>query len=128
MLNFKVTVQPSVEVISLALAKTQLRVDFPDDDILITGLITAARQWAEAYTRRAFFTQTIVLSLDQFPLFGFQGGTIPPAGQNSYNYFSAYWGPMTIRLPRPGAVGVTSITYLDLTGTTQTLDPIALLL
>ncbi len=67
MLSFQRTAPPIVEPVPLALAKQQLRVDFPDDDVLIAGYITAAREWAEVYTRRAFFNQSFVLSLDAFP-------------------------------------------------------------
>lgn len=123
MLNFRVTVEPTAEPISLEMAKSHLRVDFRDDDVLITALISAARSWAEVYTRRAFFEQTIVLSLDAFPLFSYGNGTIPPAQLHGYPYYSAYWDPLCIRLPRPSTVSVQSITYRDLTNTIKTLDP-----
>lgn len=38
--------------------------DVADDDVLISNLITAARQKAEEYTRRAFITQTWEFALD----------------------------------------------------------------
>lgn len=122
MLSFAITVPPAVEPVSLAQAKQHLRVDFPDDDLLIAALITAARQWAEHYCKRAFFTQTIVLSLDAFPLF-MNSSTIPPTQQRGYPYYSAYWDPLAIRLPRPTTVSVQSIIYRDLTNALQTLDP-----
>jgi uncharacterized phiE125 gp8 family phage protein len=37
--------------------------------------------------------------------------------------FGRFWHQIAIRLPKPGCVAVQSITYIDLTGTTQTLDP-----
>jgi hypothetical protein len=122
MLSFKVTVAPAVEPVTLALAKQHLRVDFTDDDVLITGLITAARQWAEVYCRRAFFDQTIVLSLDAFPLFLYNNGTIPPSQMRGYPYYASYWDPLAIRLPRPSTVSIASITYIDQTNTVQTLS------
>lgn len=39
-------------------AKAHLRVDVTDEDMLIQRCVAAARRWAEAYTRRAFVTQT----------------------------------------------------------------------
>jgi hypothetical protein len=123
MLNFKVTVPPKAEPVSLPEAKAHLRVDFPDDDLLIQGLIQASREMAEVYTRRAFFTQTIVLSLDSFPLYFGENGTLQPSQVHGFPYYSAYWDPLAIRLPRPSAISVTSITYRDLTNTVQTLDP-----
>jgi hypothetical protein len=123
MLNFKVTVPPAAEPVSLDVAKKHLRVDFDDDDLLIQALVSAAREWAEIYCKRAFFNQTIVLSLDAFPLFTYCNGTIPSAQMHGWPYYSAYWDPLAIRLPRPSTVSVQSITYCDLTNTVQTLDP-----
>jgi hypothetical protein len=123
MLSFRLTTPPSVEPVSLALAKQQLKVDFPDEDTLIAGFITAARQWAEVYTKRAFFTQSFQLSLDAFPLFMANNGTLPPSQLRGWPYYSSYWDPLAIRLPRPTCLTVDKITYLDLTNTIQTLDP-----
>jgi uncharacterized phiE125 gp8 family phage protein len=123
MLNFKITVPPIAEPVSLQDAKQHLRVDFPEDDLMIQALISACREWAEVYCKRAFFDQTIVLSLDAFPLL-FTGcnGTIPPSQMHRWPY-SAYWDPLAIRLPRPSTVSVESITYRDLSNTVRTLDP-----
>lgn len=123
MLNFKITQPPTAEPVTLAMAKSHLRVDFDDDDAIISGYISAAREWAENYTARAFFTQTIVLSLDAFPLYMYGNGTVLPMQQRGYPYFSAYWDPLAIRLPRPSCVAITSITYRDLSNQIQTLDP-----
>ena len=49
---------PATEPVSLTEAKLHLRVDGTDEDTLISALIVAARQEAEAYTRRALVTQT----------------------------------------------------------------------
>ena len=51
-------VGPATEPVSLTEAKLHLRVDGNDENTLVTALIIAARQTAEAYTRRAFVTQT----------------------------------------------------------------------
>ncbi len=123
MLNFRVISQPTVEPVSLEAAKKHLRVDFAEDDLLIQALISAAREWAEVYCKRAFFEQTIVLSLDNFPLFMGGNGTIPPSQMHGWPYYSAYWDPLAIRLPRPSTVSVQSIKYRDLNNTVQTLDP-----
>lgn len=40
---------PTTEPVTLAEAKTQLRVEFDEDDALISGYITAAREWAEGF-------------------------------------------------------------------------------
>lgn len=55
---------PAIEPITLEEAKLHLRVDGTEENSLISALITAARQKAEEYTRRAFITQTWELALD----------------------------------------------------------------
>lgn len=58
---------PAKEPITLAEAKSHLRVEHTEDDQYIETLISVARQWAEGFTRRAFVTQTWDLVLDDFP-------------------------------------------------------------
>ena len=60
---------PTVEPISLASAKTFMRVDpdLTDEDELIRDLITAAREQLEQETGRAFAVQTLLASFDGFP-------------------------------------------------------------
>ena len=95
--SFKVTTPPSVEPCSTTEAKTQLRIDTSTEDTLIATYIASARETLERLMRRAFITQTITLKLDKFP----SGGA-------------------AIRLPRPPAQSVTSISYVDEDGATQT--------
>lgn len=61
------TTEPASEPVSLSEAKAHLRVGVSDDDSLISGLIVAARNAAETYTRRSLITQGWTLWLDQFP-------------------------------------------------------------
>jgi hypothetical protein len=123
-INLRQAVAPVVEPVTLALAKQHLRIDATNtlDDALISTYLVAARQYAEKYTHRAFFAQQWVLSLDHFPAF-LESGTLPIGSHNEWPYFQFYWEPLTIRLPWPTTVSVESITYTDLTGTVQTLDP-----
>lgn len=58
---------PTVEPVTLAMAKSHLRVDHSDDDDLIAQYIAAARRYCENYTARAFVTQTWELVIDAFP-------------------------------------------------------------
>lgn len=62
----------------------------------ITALIKTARHAAEGYTRRALVTQTWDLKLDRFP----------------------GW---TLHIPKPTLQSISSITYIDTDGVTQTL-------
>lgn len=58
---------PAIEPVSLADAKSWLRVDAGDDDELIQALIVSARMTLEAYTRRFFITQSWRLVFDVWP-------------------------------------------------------------
>ncbi len=58
---------PATEPVSLATAKSFLRVEIPDDDDLIGALITAARVHVEAATRRVLITQSWRLYRDDWP-------------------------------------------------------------
>ena len=88
----------ATEPITLTEAKLHLRVTETADDSLISSLITAARQYAEPYTRRCFITQTKTLAFDSFP------------------------ASNEIRLPWSKLAGITSITYYDTANALQTLD------
>lgn len=94
------TVEPTEEPITLAEAKAHLRVDDTTEDTYISALITAARAHAESLTERQFITATYVLRLDEFPVRCTD----------------------IIRVPRPNLLTVTSITYVDQNGDTQTLS------
>lgn len=60
-ISYAVTVPVSVEPITLADAKQWLRIDFTDDDSIITELISDARRYGENLLRRSLATQTIQL-------------------------------------------------------------------
>jgi uncharacterized phiE125 gp8 family phage protein len=90
---------PSSEPFTLGEAKEHLRESDSTQDSTITSLITAAREYAEGFTRRALITQSWRLSIDSFPLNG------------------------VIRLPMPPLVAVNSVKYTDLSGAEVTLDP-----
>jgi hypothetical protein len=127
MLSYNLIAGPVVEPVTLDQAKDHLRVTFTDDDVLIGSLITAARQWAELYCNRAFFNQTWCLTLDAFPFYwgGNSPGTVPTRQRHGQGIYSGYYDCLAIRLPKPALVSVTSITYVDVTNTPQTLSPSA---
>ena len=103
---------PAEEPVSLAEAKLHLRVDFTDDDALITALISAARQAAETITGRQIVTARWKLVLDSFPGPSLMG---VPAGQT----FSL--PGHAILLHKCPVQSIVSIQYLDMTGSLQTL-------
>lgn len=90
----------AVEPITPAIAKAHLRVDGPDEDALITSLATMAREFFEEETERALVETTWTLQLDRFPRSRHE----------------------PIRIPRPPLRSITSITYRDTAGATQTWD------
>jgi uncharacterized phiE125 gp8 family phage protein len=120
-LSYKDTSSPIVEPVTLALAKQQCIVDagMTDDDDLITGLIVAARTYVEGIMQRAIYNRTMTLNMDFFP-FPTYGGTVN--ANDAHVLYGKYWHQLAIMLPRPSAVSVQSITYVDLSGVTQTLD------
>jgi len=98
MMALKLITPPASEPVSLAEAKAYLRIDTNDEDALISGLITAAREYCESFHNRAYITQTWELSFDDFP-------------------------NMPLKLPRPPLVSVESVKVIDSTGAETTLDP-----
>lgn len=101
-------VAPTVELLTLAQAKQQCRVesDFTDDDDYISALIVAARQHIENFTSRALLPQTWDYFIDyEWP---------EPGHGRGYCGFR-------IDLPLPPLLSVTSVKYIDLLGVQQTL-------
>lgn len=65
--SLRTQTQPVVEPVSLADAKVHCRIDSDSDDFYLTSLITAAREWVEAYMDEALIHQQLVMRLDGFP-------------------------------------------------------------
>lgn len=63
----KIVSGPAEAPITLAEAKKQLRVDWPDDDAEITSKINGAVRSAEQYLQRKLVTQTWKMFLDSWP-------------------------------------------------------------
>lgn len=95
-MGLKVITPVATEPVTLAEAKLHLRVDHSVDDTLISSLISAAREECEHLLERAVSGQTLELSIDEFPADG-------------------------IKLPRPPVMSITSVTYVDEDGVTQTM-------
>lgn len=107
------TVAPAAEPVSLTELKSQARVDISDDDTLLSGLITAARQMAESMMNRSLITQTWRLTLDAFPQAGMSVSYVDRPYSLPGN---------AILLERAPIQSVTSITYKDMAGVTQTMS------
>lgn len=61
-------IAPALLPVTLEEAKAHLRVDHPDDDALIMGLIGAATAACERHTRRSLIVRTLRLWRDYWPL------------------------------------------------------------
>ena len=67
---------PSAEPVTLSQVKDHLRVDTSPEDLLLTDLISAARDMVEAETRRRLITQSVRVIYDGF---GAHGMILPVA-------------------------------------------------
>lgn len=101
MYGLAVTSAPAVEPLSLEETRRHLELheSQTDDDLLIQGLIQAAREHVERETHRALVTQTCRLTLSRFPE-----------------------GREPLYLPRPPLLAISSIAYYDGDNASQTLS------
>lgn len=97
---------PTTEPVTLTEAKAQLRLDIADDDGLLAGYLMAARHFIETQTKRDLVTKTWDYSIGYHWPRRF-------ANETFYRYM--------IRLPVNPVQSVTSVTYVDDNGATQTL-------
>lgn len=96
-MSFKIVTPIATEPLLAAAAKLHCKIDTTADDSLIAVWITAAREYAEHYTGRAFAAQTLEMALPCFPC----------------DY---------IDLDLPPVASVTSIKYTDTAGVEQTVS------
>ena len=60
----KISIQPTVEPVSLDEAKSHLRIDSTDQDVLIASYIKTARVYCEQFQNRSYITQSFVEMID----------------------------------------------------------------
>jgi uncharacterized phiE125 gp8 family phage protein len=87
----------TVEPVSIQDAKDHCRITTSDEDSLVAGYVVSAREYCEHVTHRTFLSTTFDLKVNGFPCAD-----------------AAIW------LPGPPLISVTSITYVDTNGTSQT--------
>lgn len=95
--SLKQTVAPVLEAVTVPEFSKHANVFVNDDDVWALGAIKAAREYAELVQQRQLLTATWRLTLDRFP-------------------------DWEIKVPLPPLQSVSSITYVDSAGTTQTLS------
>jgi uncharacterized phiE125 gp8 family phage protein len=96
--SWKVTTPPSTEPISNSDVKLYARIDGSSENNLIDSFIEAVRNATEKFLGRALITQTLTLSLNQ-------------------------WPQSPIELPRPPLVSVTEVRTIAEDDTQTTYDP-----
>lgn len=97
-----VTTAPTSEPVTLAEAKNHLLVasSTTDDDVYITSLIAMARRYVEQKTKLRLITQTLTMTMDDFPR----------------------CGDRIIHFPVGPVQSISSISYYDENGASQTLS------
>jgi len=65
--SLSVVTRPVVEPVSLSEAKGHCRIDIPDDDVQVAGLIGAAREYAETHLDETLIDTQLAMRLDGFP-------------------------------------------------------------
>lgn len=114
---------PASEPVTVAEAKTHMRVDSSADDTYIGTLITAARIEAEAFTHCAFITQTHKMLFDAFP-----GATLGGAdlswwdGMREGALSTVTRAQSSITIPLAPLVSVTSIKSYGIDDTSTTMS------
>lgn len=124
MAAYVITEPPASEPVSVAEMKLWLKQEQNDDDDLIAGLITAAREMCETFTNRAFVTQTWTMSMDALPGYidrrSVVAQSVRTLSTGAWELIGNRWGFV---LPASPVQSVTSLTYNDQNGNLQTLLP-----
>lgn len=101
-MGHRLTTPPATALLTADEAKAQCRIDDDAEDTYIGSLIARATKHCEEICKRAFITQTWTLTMDGW-------------------HDRRYWSCGMIYVPRPPLIAVTSASYVDDNGTTQTL-------
>ena len=114
------TLSIGTEPVTVSEAQTWGIIENPDTGSLISDIIQAAREMAEADIKRAIITQSKTIYFMAFPWTGYYSLAIRGMGLNPF-WFPYYQG--IIQLPYPMLQAVTSVQYIDTNGTLQTISP-----
>lgn len=108
----RITVEPTIEPVTLEEMKTQLRIDGTEDDDFLNDAITEARQEIEDLTGLAFITQSWQLTIDRWPT-----GREPWWDGVVQAHINTLSGPhRSLELPRYPLQSITSVITYDEAG------------
>ena len=114
---------PASEPVSLAAMKSHLSIGatFTDDDDLLSGMISSAREDAEDFTGRSLVSQQWIYALDYFPVYRINDFS-PLDAQSGNSQTGFRWNhSQIISLPQPPLLSVDQLVFIDSTGTPNTL-------
>lgn len=128
MYSLQRTVAPAVEPLTLALVKSQCRLDTADtsQDALLLIYIQAAREFVEQQTGRSVITQTWKLTRDRFPgssLLNVISPVVSSPLADGWNVFGTVNQAYRIPLPRGPVLAVEVVNYFDPLNGLQAVDP-----
>jgi uncharacterized phiE125 gp8 family phage protein len=109
MYSLTIVAQPMIEPLTLAEVKTHLAVDHDDEDVWVTAAIKGARVATELYTGRRWLSQTLRLTLADWP--------------DCLDVNDVSYDPLGyVRLPVEPVQSVSSVEYLDEDKVLTTID------
>jgi hypothetical protein len=124
------TTPPAAQPVTLAQAKSHLRITWTNDDAYVTTLIAASSQYCQVLAKRTFVNTGYTMVDDAFP---FTMGSSNRQIRQFYGQFQGGQGAVypgvlalnsgIITFPRAPVVSVQSVVYLDANGVTQTWSP-----
>jgi hypothetical protein len=121
MASLQIIEGPDCEPVSLASMKTYLRVDqdMTEDDVIIGGLITSARELVESFCSRSLITKTYLQTIDSFPYFTDTVSSqmaYPPSYYSLPRWSTTLWNySQMIKLFVAPVVSIPRIAYLNST-------------
>ena len=115
-----VVTPPASEPVSLDEAKAWLKATGTDDDAQLLGLVSAARELAEAFTNRSFVSRTLAYRVEPA---GGREPWFPGHYELPYDYFRASRWPARVRLPGGPVTAVTSFSVDSSSGSPVVWDP-----
>jgi hypothetical protein len=118
---------PATEPVLVTDAQDFLKVPRTQDTSLITGLIAAARQYAEDVTSRSLASKDYVMVMDAFPYYTDTVASqqaYPPSYYSLPRYSTTLWNySQLIKLPKAPVTKVSKITYIGTDGYPHDLFP-----